>query len=133
MPDSALSAPTADLKVQPTAELPPDEPIDSSGPSKGLRETALLSEDERLAGRPKLCSDCGLCDSHLKPRMRDTGVFVRNRTEEIEQRLFGRNRRDGDELRFGVYRRMQIARMRPPGPGAQWSGMVTPSDRKVVD
>jgi coenzyme F420 hydrogenase subunit beta len=133
MADSAAPLSPADLQIQPAAELPPDEPIDSSGPSKGLRHTTLLSKDERLAGRPKLCSDCGLCDSHLKPRMRETCVFVRNRTEEIEQRLFGRNRRDGDELRFGVYRQMHIARMRPPVPGAQWSGMVTTLGARLLE
>jgi 3,8-divinyl protochlorophyllide a 8-vinyl-reductase (ferredoxin) len=52
-------------------------------------------------------------------------VFVRNRAEEIERRLFGRNRQDGDELRFGVFRQMLAARMRRPVAGAQWSGMVT--------
>lgn len=95
------------------------------GPSKGLRETTLLSRDERLAGRPNLCSDCGLCDSWLKPDMARACVFVRNRAEELERRLFGRNRRDGDELRFGVFRQMLAARMRRPVAGAQWSGMVT--------
>jgi coenzyme F420 hydrogenase subunit beta len=104
---------------------PEPDPQTLGGPSKGLRGTTLLSRDERLAGRPNLCSDCGLCDTWLKPDMAQACVFVRNRAEDIERRLFGRNRQDGDELRFGVFRQMHAARMKRPVDGAQWSGMVT--------
>ncbi|MGD8208144.1 MAG: Coenzyme F420 hydrogenase/dehydrogenase, beta subunit C-terminal domain [Thiohalocapsa sp.] len=120
-----------------TAEIRDDElPAeirDSPGPSKGLRETTLLSKDARLAGRPMLCSDCGLCDSSLKPLMARSCVFVRNRAAALEHRLFGRGRRDGDELRFGVYRAMHIARMRSPAPGAQWTGMVTGLGARLLE
>jgi coenzyme F420 hydrogenase subunit beta len=112
--------------------LPPDW-IDGEGPSKGLRQTTLLSKDARLAGRPKLCSDCGLCDSQLKPLMAKTCVFVRNRGDELEQRYLGRNRRDGDELRFGVFTEMLAARMRRPVDGAQWSGMVTTLAARLLE
>jgi coenzyme F420 hydrogenase subunit beta len=115
----------------PDTDLDPE--LFGDGPSKGLREQTLLSKDARLAGRPKLCSDCGLCDSHLKALMAETCVFVRNHSEALEQRLFGRNRRDGDELRFGVYRSMQIARMRRPVAGAQWSGMVTTLAARLLE
>ncbi|KAA6184576.1 coenzyme F420 hydrogenase [Thiohalocapsa marina] len=111
----------------------PAELIGSDGPGKGLRHTTLLSKDARLAGRPKLCSDCGLCDSQLKPEMARACVFVRNRTEELEQRVFGRQRRDGDELRFGVFEQMHAARMRTPPPGAQWSGMVTTLGARLLE
>ena len=121
MPHSAL--PDTDL----------DPALFGDGPSKGLHEQTLMSKDARLAGRPKLCSDCGLCDSHLKPLMAETCVFVRNHSEALEQRLFGRNRRDGDELRFGVYRSMHIARMRRPLAGAQWSGMVTTLAARLLE
>lgn len=100
-------------------------PLTGDGPSKGLRQSTLLSQDERLAGRPKLCSDCGLCDSHYKPLMAKACVFVRNSTEAMEQELFGRGRESEDELRFGVFRSMWAARLRKPRQGAQWSGMVT--------
>ncbi len=95
------------------------------GPSKGLHDVSLMSHDRRLAGRPRLCSDCGLCDSWLRPRMADTCLFVRNRMEEIEHRLHGRRRHPGDEMRFGIYREQAILRMRRPVAGAQWTGMVT--------
>lgn len=108
-------------------------PEDLGGPSKGLREPVLLSKEERLSGRPKLCSDCGLCDSHLKGLMGSACTFVRQHIPEIEQRLHGRTRRDGDELRFGIFREMHAARMRVSPPGAQWSGMVTSLGAKLLE
>ncbi|QIK38043.1 coenzyme F420 hydrogenase [Caldichromatium japonicum] len=95
------------------------------GPSKGLDAIALLSSEERLQGRPKLCSDCGLCDSGLKAKMSSACIFVRNQTEAIEQRLYGRTAQVKDELRFGIYRAQYAARCLRPHPKAQWSGIVT--------
>lgn len=111
------------------ATLSPDE----LGPSKGLDTISLLSSDERLKGRPRLCSDCGLCDSALSDLMSKSCVFVRNQTEEIEQRLHGRNRRPDDELRFGIHRAQYAARMRRPNPHAQWSGMVTTLGARLLE
>ena len=95
------------------------------GPSKGLHDVTLMSNDRRLSGRPRLCSDCGLCDSYLRPRMAETCLFVRNRMEEVERRLHGRLRNPGDEMDFGIFREMAILRMKRPVPNAQWSGMIT--------
>lgn len=120
-------SPRTDLTAEAAA------PTDAEGPSKGLRRTRLLSADARLAGRPKLCSDCGLCDSAFKPHMAQSCAFVRTHAEAIEHRLFGRNRRDGDELRFGVFRSMHAARLRRPVAGAQWSGMVTTLAARLLE
>ena len=95
------------------------------GPTKGLQTITLLSQDARLKGRPKLCSDCGFCDTALRPLMAHSCVFVQNRAEELERRFHGRTREGGDELLFGVFRSMLVARMSPPNPGAQWSGATT--------
>ena len=40
--------------------------IKLDAPTKGINELTLLSSEVRLKGRPKICSDCGLCDSELK-------------------------------------------------------------------
>lgn len=109
------------------------ELVGTDGPSKGLRRPARLSGDARLAGRPKLCSDCGLCDSAFRPRMAQACAFVRTHADATEQRLFGRNRHDGDELRFGVFRSMHAARMRRPVAGAQWSGIVTTLAARLLE
>ncbi len=103
------------------------------GPSKGLYEITLLSQDERLKGRPKLCSDCGLCDSSYRPLMARSCVFVNNQTEALELRLHGRRRKAGDELLFGIYREMYAARIPQPPPGAQWSGMVTTLAARLLE
>lgn len=93
--------------------------------ARPLHEITLLSQAERLKGRPKLCSDCGICGGELRPTMPRSCVFVQNRHEEFERRLHGRNRADGDELLFGIHRAIHVARMRQPNPEAQWSGIVT--------
>lgn len=126
MPQDPTVAPAA-----PTDPAP--DPLTLGGPSKGLRRSTLLSRDERLAGRPNLCSDCGLCDTWLQRDMAQACVFVRNRAEALEEQVFGRQRRAGDELRFGVFERMLAARMRKPVDGAQWSGMVTTLGARLLE
>jgi coenzyme F420 hydrogenase subunit beta len=92
---------------------------------RALHEITLLTQAERFKGRPKLCSDCGVCGGELRPTMSRSCVFVDNQHEAIERRLHGRNRHDGDELLFGIHRAIHIARMRQINPDAQWSGIVT--------
>ena len=103
------------------------------GPSKGLHDVSLMSRDRRLSGRPRLCSDCGLCDSYLRPRMAETCLFVGNRLEEQELRLHGRRRQPGDEMRFGIFREQAILRLRRPVAGAQWTGMVTTLAARLLE
>lgn len=105
-------------QTQQSAEL-------ATGPTKGLQTITLLSQDARLKGRPKLCSDCGFCDTTLRPLMAQSCVFVENRTAELEQRVHGRGRSTPDEQLFGVYHTMVAARLRPANPRAQWSGATT--------
>ena len=94
-------------------------------PRRALHEITLLTQAERFKGRPKLCSDCGICGGELRPMMAASCVFVRNQHEAIELRLHGRNRSDGDELLFGIHRAIHIARMDKINPDAQWSGIVS--------
>jgi coenzyme F420 hydrogenase subunit beta len=95
------------------------------GPTKGLQTITLLSQDARLKGRPKLCSDCGFCDTTLRPLMAQSCVFVENRANGLELQYHGRVRQTPDEQLFGVYRRMVAARLRSPNRAAQWSGVTT--------
>ncbi len=103
------------------------------GPSKGLGQISLLSHDERLQGRPRLCSDCGLCDSTFKPAMQHACMFVENRSADIEQRLHGRRRHHDDELRFGIHQTQFAARLRHPNPKAQWTGIVTALAARLLE
>lgn len=131
-PHTVLPAEAAAASPGFRPDLDPDL-VGTDGPSKGLRRTTLLAKEARLAGRPKRCSDCGLCDSACKPRMAETCAFVRTHVEAIEQRLFGRNHHDGDELRLGVFRSMHAVHMRRPAAGAQWSGMVTTLAARLLE
>lgn len=93
--------------------------------SRPLHEITLMSAAERLKGRPKICSDCGICSSSYRPLMAQVCMFVDSKAEAIELKLHGRNRKDGDELLFGIYRAAHVIRMARPNPDAQWSGVVT--------
>ncbi|WP_174842808.1 Coenzyme F420 hydrogenase/dehydrogenase, beta subunit C-terminal domain [Candidatus Oscillochloris fontis] len=90
-----------------------------------LHEITLMSVAERIQGRPKICSDCGICSSSYRPLLPQVCMFVENRAEQIERKLHGRNRNDGDELLFGIYRSRHVIRMAKPNLDAQWSGVVT--------
>jgi coenzyme F420 hydrogenase subunit beta len=90
-----------------------------------MTETTLLSQQERLKGRPRICSDCGICASDLRGMMAQSCTFVDNQTAHIEQRLHGRSRQGTDELLFGIHQAMYAARLQPPVAHAQWTGIVT--------
>ena len=78
--------------------------IELDAPLKGMTELTLLSTEARLKGRPKICSDCGLCDSELKPLMPKACVFIANSISAIEQRLHGRQRNTPDEMLWDMTR-----------------------------
>jgi 3,8-divinyl protochlorophyllide a 8-vinyl-reductase (ferredoxin) len=93
----------------------------------------MLGRQERLQGRPMLCSDCGICASSLRPLMTQSCAFVHSHVRETEQRLHGRTRYQGDELLFGIFRGMYAARISPPKPHAQWSGIVTTLAARLLE
>ncbi len=97
------------------------------------RETTLLGLDERLKGRPLLCSDCGLCASSLKPLMSQSCTFVHSHVRETELRLHGRIRHQGDEMLFGIHRAIYAARIPHPRPGVQWTGIVTTLAARLLE
>ncbi len=88
-------------------------------------EHTLLGLSERLKGRPKICSDCGLCATELRPTMAQSCTFVNTHMTDVEVQLHGRTRHTGDETLFGIYQEMYAARIPRPPANAQWSGMVT--------
>lgn len=104
----------------------------TNGSLNGMERT-LLELDERLKGRPMLCSDCGLCLSSYKPLMSQSCTFVQSHIRDTELRLHGRTRQPGDEMLFGISRAMYAARMISPSPGAQWSGIVTSLAARLLE
>lgn len=107
-------------------------------PAHGAQDITLMSLPDRLKGRPKICSDCGLCATALRPLMAESCTFVTTHLQDIELQLHGRTRHDGDETLFGIYHDMYAARISHPPDNAQWSGMVTTLaayllERELVD
>jgi coenzyme F420 hydrogenase subunit beta len=98
-----------------------------------LPHSTLLDQQQRLKGRPHLCSDCGVCSSALQRSMPQSCMFINNQTRQFEQALYGRTRRGSDELLFGVHRAMHAARLSPPAPAAQWTGIVTTLAAALLD
>jgi coenzyme F420 hydrogenase subunit beta len=74
-----------------------------------------------------LCTDCGVS------RMADARAcgtacqFIAPDYPALEARVHGRARDPArpDETHFGPFRRMLRARLTPPAPGAQWTGIAT--------
>jgi coenzyme F420 hydrogenase subunit beta len=74
----------------------------------------------------ELCTDCGISRSSDPKRCGRACQFIDPQYESLEQSIHGKDRAlSGDQLFFGVYRKMYRASMREPLEGAQWSGITT--------
>ncbi len=92
-----------------------------------LARTGLSAPTLTGSARPGLCTDCGVS------RMADAKAcgracqFIAPDYPALERNVHGReaNPALGDEAFFGVTLAMQRARLVPPAPGAQWTGITT--------
>ncbi|MDP3264047.1 MAG: Coenzyme F420 hydrogenase/dehydrogenase, beta subunit C-terminal domain [Tabrizicola sp.] len=92
-----------------------------------LARTGLSAPELSGAPRPGLCTDCGVS------RMADARAcgracqFIAPDYPALERSAHGREADPtlGDEAFFGVTLTMQRARLSPPAPGAQWTGITT--------
>lgn len=74
----------------------------------------------------ELCTDCGISRSSDPKRCGRACQFIDPQYESLERAIHGTPRAlSGDQLFFGVYRKMYRASMREPLPGAQWTGITT--------
>ena len=74
----------------------------------------------------ELCTDCGISRSSDPKRCGRACQFIDPQYESLEQEIHGKARAlGGDQLFFGVYRKMYRASMLKPLEGAQWSGITT--------
>lgn len=81
-----------------------------------------------------LCTDCGVSRGPEPERCARACQFISPRYEELEERVHGRRRAlEGDELFFGAHRRMLRARLVPPLPGAQWTGITTRIGARLLE
>ncbi len=79
------------------------------------------------APRPGLCTDCGV-SRMADPRACGRACqFIAPDYPALERSAHGREADPalGDEAFFGVTLTMQRARLSPPAPGAQWTGITT--------
>ncbi|MFZ5962723.1 Coenzyme F420 hydrogenase/dehydrogenase, beta subunit C-terminal domain [Thalassococcus sp. BH17M4-6] len=79
------------------------------------------------AARPGLCTDCGVSRIGNGKACGKACQFIQPDYPAIERRVHGRtaDAARGDDVFFGVTARMLRARLDPPAPGAQWTGLTT--------
>jgi len=74
-----------------------------------------------------LCTDCGVSRMADAKACGTACQFIAPDYPALEARVHGRARDPSrpDETHFGPFRRMLRARLTPPAPGAQWTGIAT--------
>ena len=82
-----------------------------------------------------LCTDCGISRSSDPKRCGTACQFIKPDYPAMEVKVHGRARdaARGDELFFGPFTRMVKARLRPPLPGAQWSGITSRIAERLLE
>jgi coenzyme F420 hydrogenase subunit beta len=83
--------------------------------------------DTKVYPAKDLCSHCGLCDTRYITYVKESCAFLNQHITELEEKVHGRGRdmQNEDELYFGVFKKMLVARKRRPIVGAQWTGIVS--------
>jgi len=82
-----------------------------------------------------LCTDCGISRTSDPKRCGTACQFIKPDYPAMETKVHGRPRDPArpDELFFGPFRRMARATLKPPLPGAQWSGITTRIAEKLLE
>lgn len=81
-----------------------------------------------------LCTDCGLSRTDRPDRCGRACQFIRPDFSGREAAAHGRPRAvEGDELFFGVHRRMRRVALARPRPGAQWTGLTTRLAERLLE
>ena len=87
------------------------------------------------AARPGLCTDCGWSRMGDGRACGRACQFIRPDYPGLEARIHGRevDPARGDEAFFGVTSAMLRARLAPPAPGAQWTGITTALAARLLE
>ena len=101
-------------------------------PAHGLR---LAAPPVGPAEPRHLCTDCGVSRTADHQRCGRACQFIRPDYPGLEMQVHGRTRDPSrpDELHFGALRRMLKASLRPPRPGAQWTGIATRIGERLLE
>ena len=83
----------------------------------------------------KLCTDCGLSRTDMAGACGAACQFLRPDYPALERAVHGRTRdaERPDETHFGPFRAMYRARLAPPAPGAQWTGLTTALAARLLE
>ncbi|HSF63582.1 MAG TPA: Coenzyme F420 hydrogenase/dehydrogenase, beta subunit C-terminal domain [Paracoccaceae bacterium] len=87
------------------------------------------------AARPGLCTDCGVSRLGDGRACGRACQFIKPDYAALETRVHGRTADParGDEGFFGVTQAMLRARLAPPAPGAQWTGITTALAARLLE
>ncbi len=85
--------------------------------------------------RPGLCTDCGVSRMGDGRACGRACQFIQPDYPRLEQSVHGRTADPGlgDEAFFGVVHQMHRARLTPPEPGAQWTGIATALAARLLE
>ena len=97
--------------------------------------SALSSPPLAQAAPRKLCTDCGVSRTSAPERCGKACQFIKPDYAALEAKVHGRARDPSrpDELHFGPFTRMARARLAPPLPGAQWTGITTRMAERLLE
>ena len=86
-------------------------------------------------GGRSLCTDCGVSRMADPKACGRACQFIAPDYPAMETRVHGRARDPDrpDELHFGPFRRMLRARLAPPKPGAQWTGIASTLGARLLE
>ncbi|QYK42756.1 MAG: Coenzyme F420 hydrogenase/dehydrogenase, beta subunit C-terminal domain [Paracoccaceae bacterium] len=100
-----------------------------------MTSPGLIVPDIGGAARPGLCTDCGISRIGDGRACGRACQFIRPDYPGLEQAAHGRaaDPARGDEAHFGVTLAMHRARLAPPAPGAQWTGLTTAIAARLLE
>ena len=90
-----------------------------------LAQPGLTAPSLTGAARPGLCTDCGVSRLGDGKACGTACQFIQPDYPGLETRTHGRPAAPVEEAFFGVIQTMHRARLTPPAPGAQWTGITT--------
>jgi len=109
--------------------------MDRHPPQDGPWGPGVTTEPLRDAPHRDLCTDCGVSRLANPKACASACQFIRPDYAGLEVAVHGRARNPdrADEDHFGVFLRLLRARLRPPRPGAQWSGIATRLGERLLE
>jgi coenzyme F420 hydrogenase subunit beta len=119
---------------QPAAQPVTGQPV-TGQPVTGQPVRGLSAPRIGGAARPGLCTDCGVSRMGDGKACGRACQFIQPDYPRLEGSVHGRAADPslGDEAFFGVTRRMLRARLAPPAPGAQWTGITTTLAARLLE